>query len=118
MTYIKINDTQYPAEVSGIRKDRAWDDRESKSIALEMDYDTANGLFVDDVPWSIVYQMDSAVDLETGKAVIPEPEEYDNSEYCVAGSITDERNGTVTVKMGKPTAAEMLAELERAYDEQ
>lgn len=118
MTYIKINDTQYPAEINGIRKDKAWNDRESKSITLEMDYGTANSLFVNDTPWSIVYQMDSAIDRETGEEVIPEPEEYDNSDYCVAGSITDNRDGTVTVKMGKETAEEILAELEAAYDEQ
>lgn len=118
MTYIKINGTQYPAEINGILKDRAWDDRASKSITLEMDYATANSLFVDGAAWSIVYQAESAVDRETGEEVIPEPEEYDNSEYSVAGAITDNRDGTITVKMGKQTAAEMLAELEAAYDEQ
>ena len=43
------------------------------------------------------------------ETVTPEAETYDNSAYSVAGPITDHRDGTVTVKMGKPTAAELLA---------
>jgi hypothetical protein len=32
--------------------------------------------------------------------------EYDNSEYSLSGAITDHRNGTVSIKMGKPTETE------------
>lgn len=40
---------------------------------------------------------------------------YDNSEYSIAGEITDYRDGTVSIKMGKPTEAETLrAQLEDA----
>lgn len=35
-------------------------------------------------------------------------EEWDNSEYCVSGAITDHRDGTVSIKMGKATEAEAL----------
>ena len=35
--------------------------------------------------------------------------EYDNSDYCVAGDIVDHRDGTISVKMGKPTAEELLS---------
>lgn len=35
--------------------------------------------------------------------------EYDNSEYSLAGDITDHRDGTVSIKMGKPTEAEASA---------
>lgn len=97
MTYIKINDTQYPASIRGYVKDREWDDRESKAITLEMTYEEAMNLFVDDLDWSVVY--------EDGENT----EVYDNSEFSVAGPITDHRNGTVTVKMGKPTAEEINA---------
>lgn len=97
MTYIKINDTRYPASIRGYTKDREWDDRESKAITLEMTYEEAMNLFVDDLDWSIIY--------EDGENT----EVYDNSEFSVAGSVTDNRNGTVTVKMGKPTDAELLA---------
>lgn len=103
MTYIKINDTLIPAEISGYMKDRDWNDRESKAITVEMDHATAAATFVDELPWSIV------MDVETEDGIVQEV--YDNSEFSVAGSITDNRNGTVTVKMGKPTAEERLAEL-------
>ena len=40
-------------------------------------------------------------------------EEYDNSEYSIAGDIIDHRNGKVTIKMGKSTAEELLLVLEQ-----
>lgn len=97
MTYVKINDTLYPAFISGRNEDREWDNRESKAITLEMSYADAMALFVDDLEWEIVYE-----DEET-------TETYDNSEFSAAGSVTDNRNGTVTVKVGKPTSDELLA---------
>ena len=108
MTYIKIGETLYPATINGRDPDRDWDNRHSKSITIEMDHATALETFVDDLEWSIVYQAGSYVN-EAGETIIPEPETYDNSEFCVAGPITDNRNGTVTVKMGVPTDAELLA---------
>lgn len=106
MTYIKINDILYPATISGTRKDGQWDGRESKTITLAMDYATALALFVNGLLWSIV--MDIEQEHEDG-SVITVQEEYDNSEYDMAGSITDHRDGTLSVKMGKATAAELLA---------
>ena len=108
MTYIKINDNLIPAAISGYMKDNAWDGRESKAITVEMTHAEAAEIFVEELAWSIV--MDVRSEDAEGNAVI-EQEEYDNSEYSVAGSITDNRDGTVTVKMGKPTAEERLAEL-------
>lgn len=95
MIQVKINDTTYPATVDGQMSDFTWDGRESKSITLEMEHATADELFVDDAEWSIL-------DGET---------EYDNSDYSVAGDIIDHRDGTLTIKMGKPT------DLELAYEE-
>lgn len=124
MTYIKINDTLYPAAINGSLKDRLWNDRESKSITLAMDYATALALFVDGLNWSIV--MDVEKEQEDG-SIVTVQEEYDNSEYSMAGSITDNRDGTLAVKMGKPTQIETLesqitatiteAELNNAYVE-
>lgn len=37
-------------------------------------------------------------------------EDYDQSDYCLAGPITDNRDGTVTVVMGKKTELEELRE--------
>lgn len=124
MTYIKINDTLYPAIINGNVKDRAWDDRESKTITLEMAYADAIALFVDGLAWSIL--MDVEKEQEDG-SIVTVQEEYDNSEYSMAGSITDNRDGTLDVKMGKPTQIETLesqitgtiteAELNNAYVE-
>ena len=108
MIYVKINDILYPATIEGRTEDRNWDRRESKAITLEMDYATAVSLFVDDAAWSIVRQDDSFTDEETGEVVIPEAIEYDNSEFCIAGPITDNRDGTMTIKMGKYTLEELL----------
>ena len=116
-TYIKINngDILYPAVITGRMADKEWDNRETKAITLEMDYTTANKLFIDGVIWSIV--MEHPVEIEeiddegntTTKTII-ETEEFDNSEYSLAGDITDHRDGTLTVKMGK------LTDLEQAYE--
>lgn len=116
-TYIKINsgDILYPAVITGRMADKEWDSRETKAITLEMDYATANKLFIDGVIWSIV--MEHPVEIKeidsegntTTKTII-ETEEFDNSEYSLAGDITDHRDGTLTVKMGK------LTDLEQAYE--
>ena len=113
MTYIKINSTLYPATVSGKVADKDWDNRESKAITLEMDYATAITLFVDGLAWSIVQQREVPVFDEEGNQTGTEMQEteFDNSDYFVAGAITDNRNGKVTVKMGKKTDSEMLDEL-------
>lgn len=100
MTYVKIEDQLIPARICGRRTDMDWDGRESKSITCAMTYAQAAAQFVDGLEWSIVCQEGGA-----------EAAVYDNRAYEVAGPITDNRDGTVTVKMGKATAAELLAEL-------
>lgn len=110
MTFVKINGQQYPALVRGRTADAEWNNRESKATTLEMTYEEAAATFQDDIPWSILYQAPSYSD-DSGNVITPETEEYDNSEYDIAGPITDNRDGTVTVKMGKITAEEALTEL-------
>ena len=124
MTYVKINGTTYPAVINGKHIDREWNDRESKTITLEMAYTDAIGIFVEGLAWSIL--MDVEQEQEDG-SIVTVQEEYDNSEYSMAGSITDNRDGTLAVKMGKPTQIETLesqitgtiteAELDNAYME-
>ena len=112
MTHIKINETLYPATVNGRMQDKDWDSRESKAITLDMDYATAAALFVDGLAWSIVQQQEVPVFDEEGNQIdvkVAETE-FDNSEYNLAGDITDHRDGTMTVKMGK------LTDLEEAYE--
>ena len=116
MTQVKINGQTYDATISGTSRDMAWGGRASKSINLAMDYSTAMATFADDVPWSILYQGPEYYDPELQQMVTPPVEEYDNSEYCVAGPITDNRDGTVTVKMGKPTFEELYNILKEAAE--
>ena len=116
MTKVRISSQEYEATVSGVSTDRKWGNRESKSITLPMDYATAAATFVDDVPWSILYQPPEYVDPETQETVTPTVEEYDNSDYCILGDITVHRDGTVTVKMGKPTGEELYNILREAVE--
>lgn len=90
-TFVKINSINYPAEIYGHVRDRDWDNRESKVIILSLTIEEALALFTDNVQWSIVY----------GTQTIPQ------DDFIIAGPITDNRNGTVSVRMGKPTAAEV-----------
>lgn len=112
MIYVKINNTLYPAIVNGRVADNNWDGRASKSITLEMDYTTAINLFVNGLAWSIVEQNEVPTYNENGVQTGTETKEteYDNSEYNLAGDITDHRDGTITAKMGA------LTPLEEAYE--
>lgn len=116
MIYFKTNNTEHPADISGKVTDRDWEGRASKSITLEMEYTAASQLFVDGLSWSIVqrdtvpvYDKDGNPTGETEEQV----QEWDNSDYNVAGSITDNRNGTCTCKMGKKTQLEAEQELRK-----
>jgi hypothetical protein len=119
-TYIKFNnsDTLYPAVIGGKMSDKDWDGRASKFIHIEMSYEEVASMFVDDVAWSIVQDVEhqeEIVDEETQEVIVQtviEKETYDNSDHSVLGDITVHADGTVTVKMGKPTADEILAMFE------
>ena len=116
MTQIRINGQVHDVTISGMSMDMAWSGRGSKSITLSMDYSTAMATFADDVPWSILYQGPDYYDPETQQMVTPPVEEYDNSDYCILGDITVHRDGTVTVKMGKPTFEELYNILKEAAE--
>lgn len=116
MQKIKINGNMLDASIFGTKRDGDWGNRESKSIKLTTDYATAVATFVDDVPWSILYQPSDYYDPETKQTVTPPVEEYDNSDYCILGDITVHRDGTVTVKMGKPTGEELYNILREAVE--
>lgn len=109
MTYIEIAGMRYPAEVAGRMRDPDWDNRKSRAITLNMTPAEAAELFVDGIQWNIVHQKDSYE--ENGVTVTPKETVYDNSEYDVAGQIIDNRDGTVTVKMGVLTEKDTLTEL-------
>lgn len=122
MTYIKVNNTLYPATIDGKIADYEWNRRDTKSITLTMTYAEVLALLPDNTPWSIVQKDVVQKYDENGKLLVdadgnPVTEEitteFDNSEYTMSGVIRDNRNGTVTIKMGKLTEIEsILSELE------
>ena len=113
MIYFKANNTEYPADIAGKVTDRDWGGRESKAVTLEMTHAAAVQLFVDGLSWSIV-QRDTVPVYDTDGnptgATEEQVQEWDNADFCVAGPITDNRDGTCTCKMGKKTEVELLRE--------
>ena len=107
--YIKVNNTEYPAEINGNPKDRSWGDRDTKTVTLTMTAAEAAALLPDNTPWSIV-QRETVDKLDNDGNPTGQTEEvvneWDNSEYSLSGDITDHRDGTVSIKMGKPTETE------------
>ena len=113
-TYVKIGGQEFEASITGKSMDTRWNYRKCKTIRLEMPYEDAAALFQDNVPWSIIERYETPVldeNRELTGEVTTEQNEYDNSEYCVAGDIIDHRDGTVSVKMGTATSDEILAVL-------
>lgn len=108
-TYIKVNNTEYPAEINGNPKDRSWGERDTKTITLTMTTTEVAALLPDNTPWSIV-QRETVDKLDNDGNPTGETEEavneWDNSAYSLSGAITDHRDGTVSIKMGKPTETE------------
>lgn len=109
MIHIKVNNTEYPAEINGNPKDRSWDGRDTKTITLTMTTAEVAALLPDNTPWSIV-QRETVNKLDNDGNPTGETEEvvneWDNSVYSLSGAITDHRDGTVSIKMGKPTETE------------
>ena len=52
MIYLKVQENEYPAYISGRLIDRDWDGRASKSITLTMTHAQAAQLFTDGLGWS------------------------------------------------------------------
>ena len=113
MIYFKANNTEYPASIAGKVTDRDWGGRESKAVTLTMTHAQAAQLFTDGLGWSIV-QRDIVPVYDTDGnptgATEEQVQEWDNADFCVAGPITDNRDGTITAKMGKKTEVELLRE--------
>ena len=120
MIYVKVNGTLYPATIDGQMQDYTWDNRKTKTITMQGTYDEIVGLFKDGTPWSIVMKETVQKRNEDGSPVLDEAgnpvteeqtSEWDNSEFSMSGPITDNRDGTVSIKMGKPTDLEDAMEL-------
>lgn len=107
--FIKVNGQEYPAKCIYNYKDRNWDMRETQTVRLTMPYAQAAALLTSGVKWSNVFREQKDVLDENGELAGQTEEvvtEEDMSAYSLAGEITDYRDGTVSVKMGKPTEAE------------
>ena len=113
MIYFKANGTEYSASIAGKIMDRDWGNRESKVVTLTATYAQAAQIFVDGLVWSIVQRDTVPVYGDDGNPTgetTEQVQEWDNSDYCVAGPITDNSDGTCTCKMGKKTEVELLRE--------
>lgn len=108
-SYIKVHNTEYPATLIARYADPDWDKRETQEIHLTMDYAAAAALLPGGTKWSRV-DRDTAPKYDEQGEPTGETEEVvteeDMSAYSLSGDITDHRDGTVSVKMGKPTEAE------------
>lgn len=121
--FLKVNGQEHPVTHISKYQDGDWNGRSTQTLYLTMTHDEVATLLPDNTPWSIVQRETVDVLNEQGQPTGETKEvvnEYDNSEYSLAGDITDHRDGTVSIKMGKPTETEtlraQLAEIEEAYD--
>lgn len=107
--FIKVGGQEYPATLIYNYKDRNWDMRETQTVHLTMPYAQAAALLPSGTPWSNVFrEMKDKLGNDgnpTGQTEEVVTEE-DMSAYSLAGEITDYRDGTVSIKMGKPTETE------------
>lgn len=108
--FIKVNGQEHPATCIYIYKDRNWDMRESVAVHLTMPYAQAAALLPNNTPWSNVFrETKDKLDNDgnpTGQTEEVVTEE-DMSAYSLAGEIVDHRDGTVSIKMGRPTESEL-----------
>lgn len=107
--FLKVNGQEYPVTHISKYQDAAWDGRSTQTLYLNMTHEEAVKLLPEGTPWSIVSR-DTVDKLDEEGQPTGETEvvvtETDMSEYCLAGEITDYRDGSVSVKMGKRTETE------------
>lgn len=93
---VKIGGALLDAVIQTRPDDSAWNGRESKAITFAGTYDEAMEMFRDDAKWAVIYEGEEGV-VET-----------DLSQFALAGPVTDNRDGTITVKMGKYLQEEII----------
>lgn len=99
---INIGGVTCEAWLDYLPKDTRWFNRSSVAVTVEMPFDDAKNLFGNDAEWSVTHEMmtESGADYTVTE---------DMSAYSMAGPITDNRDGTVTAKMGKYMPDELMA---------
>lgn len=103
-TILKANNTETPCEAAEHYRDSAWG-RPTCTVTIKASAAEIAALLPSNAPWSLIEREDVLDELgaPTGQTV---DHERDMSEYSLSGDITDHRDGTVSIKMGKPTEAE------------
>lgn len=103
-TILKANNTETPCEAAEHYRDSAWG-RPTCTVTIKASAAEIAALLPNNAPWSLIEREDALDEsgMLTGQTV---DHERDMSEYSLSGDITDHRDGTVSIKMGKPTEAE------------
>jgi hypothetical protein len=103
-TYLKANNTETPCEAAEHYRDSAWG-RPTCTVTIKASAAEIAALLPNNAPWSLIEREDALDEngMPTGQTV---DHERDMSEYSLSGDITDHRDGTVSIKMGKPTETE------------
>lgn len=103
-TYLKANNTETPCEAAEHYRDSAWG-RPTCTVTIKASAAEIAALLPNNAPWSLIEREDVLDEsgMPTGQTV---DHERDMSEYSLSGDITDHRDGTVSIKMGKPTETE------------
>lgn len=103
-TYLKANNTETPCEAAEHYRDSAWG-RPTCTVTIKASAAEIADLLPNNAPWSLIEREDVLDEsgMPTGQTV---DHERDMSEYSLSGDITDHRDGTVSIKMGKPTETE------------
>lgn len=103
-TFLKANNTETPCEAAEHYRDSAWG-RPTCTVTIKASAAEIAALLPNNAPWSLIEREDVLDEngMPTGQTV---DHERDMSEYSLSGDITDHRDGTVSIKMGKPTEEE------------
>lgn len=103
-TILKANNTETPCEAAEHYRDSAWG-RPTCTVTIKGSAADVASLLPNNAPWSLIEREDVPDEsgMLTGQTV---DHERDMSEYSISGDITDHRDGTVSIKMGKPTETE------------
>ena len=103
-TILKANNTETPCETAEHYRDSTWG-RPTCTVTIKASAAEIAALLPNNAPWSLIEREDVLDELgaPTGQTV---DHERDMSDYSLSGDITDHRDGTVSIKMGKPTETE------------
>lgn len=104
-TILKANNTETPCEAAEHYRDSAWG-RPTCTVTVKASAAEIAALLPNNAPWSLIEREDVLDEsgMPTGQTV---DHERDMSEYSLSGDINDHRDGTVSIKMGKPTESEL-----------